>query len=392
MVKYQNNLVEIITQNSNTIVVVINRDGELIYVSQSVEKILGYQPEDLLGEYWWKATRKDDFSALNMFENFKSLVKENRIEELSTERLLFDLNGNKKWILWNSSFDNQGNVISVGYDITKRKKNESKLKRSNLLLKNKNKEILDSLNYARSIQHSILPSPSFYDKNFSDGFLIYEAKDIVSGDFYWHYEFNNLTFLACIDCTGHGVPGALMTILANNLLKNVIKHQKLTDPAQILYALDVLLYEEFNNNNKIKRADGMDISICVFDFENTQFHFSGANHSAIYFDSELNQTFEIKGKRFPIGLYHDVEKKFETFSQKFHKGDRIFLYTDGIIDQFGGDKDLILGKKFTKKRFKELLKSEESITEISRNISSTYKNWKRKLEQTDDVLVIGLEF
>jgi serine phosphatase RsbU (regulator of sigma subunit) len=108
--------------------------------------------------------------------------------------------------------------------------------------------------------------------------LIFQAKDIVSGDFYWYYEFMNLTFIACIDCNGHGVPGALMTILANNLLKNVIKHQKKTNPNDILQALDELLFNEFNQNNAIQRADGMDISLCVFDFEYNNLAFSGANH------------------------------------------------------------------------------------------------------------------
>lgn len=391
MVKYQNNLVEIISQNSNTIVIVINRNGELTYISNSVEKILGYQPEELLGEYWWKATRKDENSALNMLENFKSLVKENKIEDLSTERLLFDSNGNKKWILWNSSFDNEGNVISVGYDITKRKINERRLQRSNKLLRNKNNEILDSLNYARSIQNSILPQTNFYEKYFSDGFLYYQAKDIVSGDFYWCYEFNELVYIACIDCTGHGVPGALMTILANNLLKNVIKHQQLEDPAKILHAIDELLYEEFNKEAKIKRSDGMDLSLCVFDFNSNKLSFAGALQSLYYLNKLTGKLSELKGKRYPIGLYHDVEKTFVTESVSFQKGDKFFLTTDGYVDQFGGEKNLILGKKFTKKRLKDLLLEESNMKDIHKILKLKFESWKGKLEQTDDILMIGLE-
>ncbi|MCE3294913.1 MAG: histidine kinase [Crocinitomicaceae bacterium] len=381
-------LVEIITQNINTIVIVINRRGELVYVSNSVERILGYMPEELLGEYWWRATRKDENSALEMLETFKDAVRNNRIEELSTERLLFDASNNKKWILWNSSLDEYGNVVSVGYDITNRKKNEQRLKRSLALLKNRNKEVFDSLNYAQSIQHSILPNPKFYTQYFRDGFVLYQPKDIVSGDFFWYYEKEGLLYVACIDCTGHGVPGALMTILANNLLKNVVKHQHLQDPAEILHALDILLYDEFNRNAKVKRSDGMDISLCIIDPVKKMVQFSGALHSLFVHKRKEDELLEYKGKRYPIGLYHDVVKVFETEEIQMESGDRIFLFTDGIVDQFGGEQE----KKFTKKRFRENLPHENASMEmICRRIEENFLSWKGKYEQTDDVLVIGLE-
>lgn len=388
MVIQAESLVEIITQNINTIVIVINRRGELLYISSSVERILGYKPEELLGEYWWRATRKDEHSALEMLEAFKDSVLGNRIDELSTERLLFDAGHNKKWILWNSSLDEYGNVVSVGYDITNRKKNEQRLKRSVNLLKNRNKEIFDSLNYAQSIQHSILPNPQFYKQQFSDGFLIYRPKDIVSGDFYWYYEKEELLYVACIDCTGHGVPGALMTILANNLLKSIVKHQHLQDPAEILHALDILLYDEFNRNDKVKRSDGMDISLCVFNRENKTMLFSGALHSLFVQQGKSGELKEYKGKRYPIGLYHDVVKCFETEEIRLQTGDRVFLFTDGIVDQFGGAQE----KKLTKKRFRETLPSPGvPIEEVRRRIEDLFLSWKGKYEQTDDVLVIGLE-
>lgn len=385
MVINSNKLVEIITEKINTIVMVINPKGELTYISQSVKRILGYEPEELLGEYWWKVTRKDNSSAYLMLENFKELVRENRIDELSTERLLFDINQEKKWILWDSSLDDDGNVVSVGYDITNRKINEKRLSKTVTLLKNKNKEIIDSLNYAQSIQYSILPNSGMLSNYFSEYFVTYIPKDIVSGDFYFFYEFNEFLFVACIDCTGHGVPGALMTVLANNLLKSVIKHHQLNEPSEILHALDHLLYDEFNRNNKIQRADGMDISLCVFDFQTNTLKFAGAHHSVlIYRNSEEN---ELKGNRFPIGLYHDVEKNFETHEWAFQKGDRFFLFTDGITDQFGGEKD----KKFTKKNLKESLNSKTDLESIKSDSISNFFNWKFKTEQTDDVLLIGLE-
>lgn len=390
MVLESNQLVDIITQNVNTIVIVINQNGELIYISKSVERILGYLPEELLGEYWWKATQKDHFSALDMIESIRNLVKLKEFdqEKLTSESMLFDTAGNKKWILWNSSRDENGNIVSVGYDITSRKKNEAKLKKANLLLKAKNKEVLDSLKYAQSIQNAFLPSKTFFKEKFANGFVFYQPKDFVSGDFYWTYEFEELYFVACIDCTGHGVPGALMTILANSLLKSVVKHQKLKDPSEILFALDSLLYEEFNKNNKTKRSDGMDISLCVFDFNKDSVLFSGANQSLYYNSKKSKEIQEFKGKRYPIGLYHDVQKQFTTEKIEFQKGDHFFMLSDGILDQFGGEKD----KKFTKKRFMEgISKGQGNISEIQYIAETEFINWKGIKEQTDDVLVIGIE-
>ena len=221
------NLVDIITQKINTIVIVINKKGELIFISKSVERILGYSPEELLGEFWWKTTQINENSPLSMVDDFKKLVLQKKVDDFTTERMILDSNNKIKCLLWNSSFDYDGNLVSVGYDITNRKLYENKIKKRNELLRQKNKEILDSLNYAQTIQNSILPNSTFYSKYFSNAFIINKPKDIVSGDFYWYYERDNLVYFACIDCTGHGVPGALMTIFSYNLLKNVVKHQNL---------------------------------------------------------------------------------------------------------------------------------------------------------------------
>jgi serine phosphatase RsbU (regulator of sigma subunit) len=198
---------------------------------------------------------------------------------------------------------------------------------------------------------------------------------------------HGLLFVACIDCTGHGVPGALMTILANNLLKSVIKHQQYLNSSEILHALDQLLYDEFNKNNKIKRADGMDISLCVFDFEKKTLQFSGANQSMLIYQKASTKEIELKGNRYPIGLFHDVEKNFQTHEISFENGDRFFLFSDGFADQFGGEKD----KKFTKKRLKDILKQAVHLNQIQNLTTNSFEEWKFKNEQTDDVLLIGLE-
>jgi PAS domain S-box-containing protein len=377
---------DFVLEKLNTLIVVINKNGELIYVSPSVTNVLGYQPNELQGFNWWKETRKSEKEGLEMFYAFKKLVFENKLNEFSNERILIDKSGNKKWIAWDTSFDEKGNLISIGHDVSKSKKKEKQLKNSNSLLKLKQKETIESLTYAQSIQNSILPNRDFLKEKFSNGFVFYQAKDFVSGDFYWKYEFENHYFVACIDCTGHGVPGALMTILANSLLKNVIKHQKLKNPAEILHALDEMLYEEFNKNNQIQRADGMDISLCVFDLEKNIMNFSAANQTLFYVDA-TSEVHEFKGNRYSIGLYHDVVKKFENTSFLLNKGDKILLSTDGFLDQFGGPKF----KRFTRKRFYELIKNKNSLNEIQYALEVEFIDWKGINEQTDDVLVMGIE-
>lgn len=387
MVLDTNQLVEIITEKINTIVVITNPFGETVYVSQSVKRILGYEADELMGSQWWQVTRQDDSAASEMLHLFRESVKQKCLDELSTERMLLSKNNQPKWISWNTSFDGNGNVISVGYDITNRKKNEKKLARSVNLLKNKNKEITDSLNYARSIQQSILPNKDVLKPFFKQAGIYYQPKDIVSGDFYFIYEFEERLYIACIDCTGHGVPGALMTILANNLLKNVIKHQQITEPSMILHALDALLYDEFNNNKSVKRSDGMDISLVVLDYKNRVLQFAGAHHSLIYRTKNSGDLVELKGNRYPIGLFHDVQKVFETYVILYSPGDSFYLFTDGITDQFGGDKD----KKFTKKRVLDLLHSETENGKIEMLLNQHMENWRGGKEQTDDMLFMFFE-
>lgn len=380
-------MTDFVLNKLNVIVIQINPNGEVSYVSPSVKKMLGFEPEDLLGNAWWQLTRKNGSRGEEMRQLFLHLVETDNIELLNTERLLFDLHGKKRWIAWETSRNQDMQIISIGHDVTRRKRYESRLIKTNAALVAKNKEILEGLQYARTIQHAILPSKLFFEPQFSSGFVFNLPKDIVSGDIFWSHYKNDRFYLALIDCTGHGVPGALMTILSNSLLKQVVKNNLHYNPHEVLYALDDLLQLEYSKNGEVERMEGMDISLCIFDFAQMELKMASANQSILMLrEGEIT---EFKGDRYPIGLFHDVVKQFRTQQVSLKKGDRFYLFSDGFPDQFGGNRD----KKFTKKRLKNLVKNAQSIS-VSRqesHFSKHFQDWKGEYEQTDDVLLIGLE-
>jgi PAS domain S-box-containing protein len=376
-----------ILEQLDTLVVVINQQGKIQYVNPSVSKILGYEPTQLLGQNWISTTSQSREEVLEIKENTISLLKANpQQNSFSVERKVKHVNGIIKWILWNLSLSPENTIVGIGQDITERKLAEQKTLTINALLKDKNKELVDSISYSQRIQQAILPRLSLLQSTFKEAFVLYKPKDIISGDFYWYYERNNLVYVAAIDCTGHGVPGALMTILANSLMKNIVR-QNIFDPGIILKKLDEYLYEELNLNRENKTPDGMDISLCVFDFEQNTLQFAGAFRPLVLIRD--NEFFEFRGARYPIGFYDNIDKNFETTEIHLQKGDSFYLFSDGYVDQFGGEKQ----KKFNKKAFRNLLLDIQylSLEEQEGYLEYVFNNWKQQEEQTDDVCVIGLK-
>lgn len=381
-------LANFILEKLDTLVVVVNRNGDIDYVSPSVKKVLGYEPLQLTGAAWWKHTRKSDEDANEVKSAMIALLRDNNTQSQTAERKLINANGQDRWILWNLTLGPENNVVAIGHDITERKIKEQILLKSNQLLKHKNKEVLDSIVYSERIQKAILPPLDILNRRFKDGFVLYKPKDIVSGDFYWYFEKNNKVFVAAIDCTGHGVPGALMTVLANSLLKNIIVAQGYEDPAQILTKLDELLFEEINKQEGPKTPDGMDIALCVFDFEKSTLAFSGAFRPLVLIRE--NEFIEYKSARYPIGFFSDIVKEFETSTIELQPNDTFYMFSDGYVDQFGGPEPN--GKKFNKKAFRELLLSMQTMNmeEQEGYLEYSYQNWKQNFDQVDDVLVMGI--
>lgn len=269
-----------------------------------------------------------------------------------------------------------------------KKRSEVLLQRQNILISQKNKDVSDSIHYAKKIQDAILPGEEFAKKIFLNSFIYYQPKDIVSGDFYWCGEKNNLKFFAVADCTGHGVPGALMSMLGGTFLNEIIITRGIKEPNIILDELKRSIVTSLNKNNEMNQTDGMDISLIVLDPEKNELVYAGANNSIyIIRNNELN---ELKPNKQPVGLYYKDITPFTSQKFTLQTNDTVYLFTDGFADQFGG----IKGKKYKYSTFKSLLLKINglSMTEQKNNIHKESIAWKGDVEQTDDILIVGIKF
>jgi serine phosphatase RsbU (regulator of sigma subunit) len=262
---------------------------------------------------------------------------------------------------------------------------EKQIDAQRALLEHQKKEVMDSINYAQRIQKAILPSHRLIESYLPKSFVVYLPKDIVSGDFYWVEKKGNKVFFAVADCTGHGVPGAMMSVIGQNALNRVINEFGITKPSEILDKLSVLVEEGFSKSGSDMR-DGMDIALCALDSSAGKLEYAGANNPLyVYSNNELK---EIKATKQPIGRF-ESKVPFVNHEVIVKSGDAVYLFSDGIADQFGGPD----GKKFKYKRVKELLlqNNSRSHSEQKNNIITEFVSWKAKQEQIDDVCMMGIK-
>lgn len=259
-------------------------------------------------------------------------------------------------------------------------------------LDQKNLNITNSIRYAKKIQEAIIPEPSEVSKHFNDAFVLYHPKDIVSGDFYWFAEKKNKKILIAADCTGHGVPGALMTMMGNSLINQIVNEYKITNPSEILGELDkkvIDTLQKATDSDKKQIHDGMDMAVLVVDYENSTVEFAAAHNPLLYFQNgEIHQ---IKGSKFPVGSsQYKSNKKFELHTIQAQPGDVFYIFTDGFQDQYNKEH----GRKYMSKRFRNfmLLISHFSMTEQKRWLDEEFTYWQGDSPQTDDILVIGIKF
>ena len=257
----------------------------------------------------------------------------------------------------------------------------------NQLIVNKNRSITDSINYARSIQESILPDRSLWNSVFPDSFIYFKPKDIVSGDFYFLTQARNKWFLAVSDCTGHGVPGAFMSLIGHNLLTRIIETQGISDPAEILHELDIQVNRTLKAQSKESR-DGMEMALCVFDFEAGQMEF--ASSMLPLYGMADQGFFELKGSRYSIGGDNgSTAKTFKTHTLDLSQTSALYLCSDGYQDQLGGPDS----RRFSSSRLKMLLNGIHQKPLVSQNklIEFTMADWLSKEHQLDDLMVIGIQ-
>jgi ligand-binding sensor domain-containing protein/serine phosphatase RsbU (regulator of sigma subunit) len=254
------------------------------------------------------------------------------------------------------------------------------------IVETQNKEIRDSILYAKRIQEAILPTQEEIRAAFPDSFVLFKPRDIVSGDFYWFSEKNGKLIITVADCTGHGVPGAFMSMIGNTLLNEIVNEKEVLEPDKILYQLRENIMKCLKQTGaEGENKDGMDIALCVYDKQSMELQFAGANNP-LYLIT-LGDLVEIKGDKQPIGVYKGDTKPFTSHPVKLTKGDCVYIASDGYADQFGGTN----GKKFKYKQLKDLLLTvnNQSMAEQKKALDASIEQWKGGLDQVDDILVVG---
>ena len=405
-------------------VLIHNADGRVIWANNGFSQITGYSLDEIVGLEPWQLLSGAETNQKLIEITYSKLAKG---KPFTSDNLLYKKDGTASWITTSFTpiLDGNGEVskiVSIGTDITKQKELEglqrNMVKRLEEMVRTRTEELettndelrnevwekqrirdelhhsildlKDSILYSKRIQESILPSREEMRKSFADLFVLFLPKDVVSGDFYWYFRRDDLTYFSVIDCTGHGVPGALMSMIANELMNQAIIQRKLKNPGEILTTLNKLMVRTLQQKKETHGIrDGMDLGLCVLDNKTGELHFGGA-FSNLYVSSG-EEVFVHAGDRHSIGGHlESVEKEFGTTSITLKKGDIIYLTTDGYPDQFGGPD----GKKFMKKRFLNLLSSVTTLPmkEQKVKLQSNLKKWKGDLNQVDDILVAGFKY
>lgn len=251
-------------------------------------------------------------------------------------------------------------------------------------LEEKNTEILDSINYAKRIQTAILPPNKLVKAYLKESCILYKPKDIVAGDFYWLEPTKDSILFAAADCTGHGVPGAMVSVVCNNGLNRSVREYGLTDPGQILDKTREIVISEFEKSEE-EVKDGMDIALCSL--QGNTLKYAGAHNPLWIIRKDAQEVEEIKANKQPIGKF-DEPLPYTTHTVELNEGDSFYIFSDGYADQFGGEK----GKKLKAKNFKSLLLSiqNETMERQRELIDEAFATWKGNYEQLDDVCLIGV--
>lgn len=372
-----------------------------------VYKALG-QPADALRMH--ELFKKMNDSVYNM-ENQKAFTRHQLTYEFQRKEEQLKENQAKKELVYASESKRQRLILNTSiviallilvfsvilfqrFKVSQRQKEiisqkELETQKQKEILELKNTEITDSIRYAQRIQSAILPTPQFIQNILPESFILYLPKDIVAGDFYWFEKMGNLIYFAAADCTGHGVPGAMVSVICHNALNRAIREFRLKNPGEILDKTKEIITAEFSKSNE-QVSDGMDISLAVLDPEQLQLTWSGANNPL--WISRGEEWIELLPDKQPVGQFLN-ETPFTTHAIILQKGDVVYSFTDGFQDQFGGPKQELGGKKYKTKRLKDFIRSISkcSMDEQKRLIHNEFNTWKGSLDQVDDVCVIGVK-
>lgn len=282
-------------------------------------------------------------------------------------------------------------VVALFYRMWKIKRNANKiLSEKNDLLSQQKNEIMSSIRYAERIQRAAIPSQNEVSGLFPESFVYYQPRDIVSGDYYWAVKCGRFSVMITADCTGHGIPGAFLSMLGISSLKEFLATEHDAEfPGTVLDRMRGFIKATLISKTDEKVDDGMDMTICSFDFENMELRYALANQSAYIIRG--GESIKLKGDRMPVGRYLVEKEHFQTLSVKLCKGDTVYMFSDGFQDQLGGD-DSDFGHKFMSKNLVALLAeiSSEPMESQKESIRKAFNSWRNNRSQTDDVTLVGI--
>ncbi|XOV66911.1 MAG: SpoIIE family protein phosphatase [Fluviicola sp.] len=380
------NTYELLVQNAEDLIYRCDTDGNFIFVNNIIFDKLGYSKSDLIG--------KDSVSVVpeDYQEEVRQFYRDHFTERKTTSYKEFPILTKDEEIIWIGQYVTTifapgsknyiNGFIALARDITS-------VRRQNQLIQDQRDDITASINYAQRIQFNLLPHERYFASGFREHFIIYKPKDIVSGDFYWMETIGDTIVFALGDCTGHGVPGAFMTLLGINLLNSIVKENHILDPGKILEELDKRLLDILPRNpNQNSLNDGMEMTICAIEESNNNMAYACAgSRFLIYSDGSFTM---YKGDNKHIGdSAPDDFKTYSTHYTPFTHEDLVYLFSDGLQDQFGGDND----KKFTFRRVLGLLEDNAHLPlpDQRKEIEATINEWIGNSEQTDDITLISIK-
>lgn len=415
----------LVIEKTNNAAMIIGRTGRIEWVNNGFTRVTGFTKKQFSEKYGQK------FEKIINNKRIYDLIIDSIAKQISAsfEIPLFTRNSRKIWLQINfaPTYENEKlkNIVVIASDITTLKQAEmeihlqkqelerqrnfavdqkDKVEKKQLMLQFamksieekkqvlevKNKEITDSIEYAKHIQRTIMPSPKQIKTYLPESMIYYNPKDIVSGDFYWLEHMYNRVLFSAVDCVGHGVPGAFMSIVGYNMLNQIVNEYGLVQPHKILRKLNQMIYEKSkdmqNESSSIKL--GMDLVLCNYDPQTRKLEFSGVKNPLYYISN--NQIMQIKSDRIILGAEEFLNYRFQKQTLTMHPGDVIYIFSDGFADQFGGK----YNKKFKYKPFRELLLSihNQPIKEQIEILKETFLTWKGLEDQVDDVIVFGVKF
>ena len=275
-------------------------------------------------------------------------------------------------------------VKSRTYEIEKKKR---EIEIQNTLIQGINNDLTDSIKYAQRIQKTILPNANHLDSYFAEYFIYYQPRNIVSGDYYWIKEIDNVVYVAVVDCTGHGVPGAFMSLISSNILNEAISSKYANSPTKILEFLRKEIKSRLNENRDEMINDGLDIALICYNKQNSTIEYVNANRPLYIISND--ELITLASENVSIGGYAELDAVIPSKKISIKKNDLLFLFTDGITDQFGGEKN----KKYNPQRLRQflLMNNHLPLVELHQKLITEITLWQSNYEQTDDILMIGLK-